>query len=379
MSLKITESHFAAFMHTGPLSKDLTEGEIRELAPYFEVIMLNPGGVIFEEGERSQDLYLLYEGGVVLLKQEPSQQVQSVIGSLGKGEMFGEMSFIEDAPRSCTIKADQPTILIKLSKAKFEAAPLRIKSIFVKILQNITSLVIARVRTTNASFVKARQKEANHALFQQQTGWLILQLIGALQILGTISVKSYLSGVGSQGGFIWINIFQALSLSLLIYPFIHKQILTFRELGLNLDLWRKVLSHQFLIAATGMVILWGSVNLLNNLHLVSDGQEFSWFSYIAYPFSALLLEFSLRGSLQTLLIRFMGNLAPWMLVCYVSALASVSNFYFSWQISLLVFLLHCFWGWLYLVTKNLWVVAYVHLYIVVFLKLFGILPYATFT
>jgi CRP-like cAMP-binding protein len=96
------------------------------------------GDVIFREGEASDAAYLLVSGVVQIVAGYGSPQ-QKAINVLGKGQYFGEMGAIDNAPRSATAIAkgevdcasvgqeefmqmllEEPTEAIALLKVLFE-------------------------------------------------------------------------------------------------------------------------------------------------------------------------------------------------------------------------------------------------------------------
>jgi CRP/FNR family cyclic AMP-dependent transcriptional regulator len=73
------------------------------------------GAVIIQEGVRGDSLFILIEG---TLRIEDSKI--GTIATLGTGEIVGEMSFIDDAPPSASVVADDDCSLLELSHAALE-------------------------------------------------------------------------------------------------------------------------------------------------------------------------------------------------------------------------------------------------------------------
>jgi CRP-like cAMP-binding protein len=79
------------------------------------------GEVIVSEADRGDALYVLASGKVkVVLYGESGREV---ILSIFKtpGDFFGEMALLDDAPRSATVMAMEPSALLTLSRADFRA------------------------------------------------------------------------------------------------------------------------------------------------------------------------------------------------------------------------------------------------------------------
>ncbi len=80
-----------------------------------EKVSLEPGTRIFREGEPGDKAYLIIDGMVEISKQVADSET-SVIAALGKGEIIGEMSLIDDMPRAATARATKPTRLLVISR-----------------------------------------------------------------------------------------------------------------------------------------------------------------------------------------------------------------------------------------------------------------------
>lgn len=75
--------------------------------------------IIIREGEYGREVYLIIAGRVVVTEKVHKGSYR-VLNSLGPGEIFGEMSMIENAPRSATLIAAAPTKLLALEPRNFE-------------------------------------------------------------------------------------------------------------------------------------------------------------------------------------------------------------------------------------------------------------------
>ena len=75
------------------------------------------GDIIFSTGDRGRNAYLIEAGQVEVSNIQKGQEV--VIATLGIGEIFGEMSMIDDAPRSATIRAKDDTEVIVIQRSRY--------------------------------------------------------------------------------------------------------------------------------------------------------------------------------------------------------------------------------------------------------------------
>ncbi len=101
------------------------------------------GATIFAENEKGSRLLLRRDKMYLLLEGEVSLVAKNkVIAKVGKGEIFGEMASISEAPRSATAVANLPCRVIALDDGQFKAA-LRKKPEFALMLM---SVMIRRMR-----------------------------------------------------------------------------------------------------------------------------------------------------------------------------------------------------------------------------------------
>ena len=76
------------------------------------------GEVVFEEDSVGRQMYVVNAGRVHVLRRSGGRQVQ--IGSLGPGDIFGEMALVDDLPRSATVvAAEENTRILEIDHALF--------------------------------------------------------------------------------------------------------------------------------------------------------------------------------------------------------------------------------------------------------------------
>jgi CRP/FNR family cyclic AMP-dependent transcriptional regulator len=104
-----------------------------------------PGAVIFQEGDRGEELYIIIEGEVEIRKSTYTSSSKTLI-SLGQGDIFGEMAIIEKKARSATAVATKPTRLLIMNEVLFEKVIER-NSDFAKKMIRILSERLRRANT----------------------------------------------------------------------------------------------------------------------------------------------------------------------------------------------------------------------------------------
>lgn len=87
------------------LLQELPEEDLQALVQAGEILNFEALAMIVIEGEPSGGLFFLLEGQAGVFKTNKSSGDLIEIGNLHAGNSFGEMSLIDNAPRSATIQA----------------------------------------------------------------------------------------------------------------------------------------------------------------------------------------------------------------------------------------------------------------------------------
>ena len=106
------------------------------------------GDVVFHEGEPGDKLYLILEGKVRISRQL-SGMGEEALAILGVGEAFGEMSLIDDTPRSADARAHEAVKLLVITREAFEDLLFIHKDLAFEILWNFIKTLSARLREAN--------------------------------------------------------------------------------------------------------------------------------------------------------------------------------------------------------------------------------------
>jgi pSer/pThr/pTyr-binding forkhead associated (FHA) protein len=87
--------------------------------PFERYIVTHPmGDIIFSEGDIGTEMYILQSGSVELFKQIAGET--RVLATMDKGDFFGEMSVLEDLPRTASARAKTDVELVKINGAMFD-------------------------------------------------------------------------------------------------------------------------------------------------------------------------------------------------------------------------------------------------------------------
>jgi CRP-like cAMP-binding protein len=87
--------------------------------PFERYIVTHPmGDIIFSEGDIGTEMYIIQAGTVELFKSIAGET--RVLATLEKGDFFGEMSVLEDVPRTASARAKTDVEIVRINGALFD-------------------------------------------------------------------------------------------------------------------------------------------------------------------------------------------------------------------------------------------------------------------
>lgn len=97
----------------------LPDDDLRRIADIVQGATVPAGETLFEEGEPGDAFYIVFSGAMQILKARPDGSEEK-LAVRRKGEGFGEMALLNDAPRSATARALEATQLIAVPREAFQ-------------------------------------------------------------------------------------------------------------------------------------------------------------------------------------------------------------------------------------------------------------------
>jgi CRP-like cAMP-binding protein len=121
-----------------PFFADLSRGELRELAKVTEDMEVEEGKTLTRQGAAGSEFFVIVDGEVAVTKDG------SEIRTMGEGDFFGEISLLEDRPRTATVTAKTPLRFFVLTRQNFRA----LLDKQPEIEEKVTTALEERLRTT---------------------------------------------------------------------------------------------------------------------------------------------------------------------------------------------------------------------------------------
>ncbi len=123
--------------------------ELDILARHMNFAEVKKGEFLFMEGERGDYMCFVINGLLEVMKKNAQGDFRT-IARLQKGNTIGEMSIIDKSPRSASVIARQPSLIIILTQKGFNKLSTRHPSITVQLLKKVMRLLSLNMRRTSS-------------------------------------------------------------------------------------------------------------------------------------------------------------------------------------------------------------------------------------
>ncbi len=148
------QAYFAYYQYIvncpGGPNIDLARERMAKIKPYSKAVYLDTNNVDFTrrypkdtmiicEGQPGQELYIIQKGSVKITKIVNDNE--QLLALLKAGDIFGEMSLLEDKPRSASAIAHEETVLMAVNKANFKRMVMSQPQIITRLTQLLSERI----------------------------------------------------------------------------------------------------------------------------------------------------------------------------------------------------------------------------------------------
>lgn len=126
-----------------PLFRYFTDDERRRIEKIGEVKTVRAGKSLIRAGDRDSTLFAVEEGHLDIVAKE------NVVATVGPGDVLGEVSFIDDSPRTVSVRAGEENAVIRAWDKKSLADALSSEPrLLAKFSIALCELLVERLRDT---------------------------------------------------------------------------------------------------------------------------------------------------------------------------------------------------------------------------------------
>ncbi len=141
-----------------PLFRTLGFTETLALSGICKIEEKPDAAVILHQDSLGQALYIIKEGAAVVRRHDPVTGADKELATLERGELFGEMSLIDDQLVSADVVAKGAVELLVIPRREFERLLAGNDKLAVKVYRCFCAALSDRLRKANSKLAEARAK-----------------------------------------------------------------------------------------------------------------------------------------------------------------------------------------------------------------------------
>jgi hypothetical protein len=383
--------------------RGLTERQLKELVPLVREIAVNEGDYIVHEGDLANDLFLIMDGEVDVIKKEALSDHRHKITKLLAEDVFGEMALIDQGVHSSTVRAVKVTKLLALSVSqartlssektlysnlvkKLQELIIEVETIskeqptYSKLSSNLASELSLRLRRANEVTVESLRGQLSEAKARVALGSFMINVLTML-ILYVFSLKA-ITTFGEKGvSTAMISMPLILLFAGGLYFMMKKHGYPMSFYGITLKNWKRDVIEGVLLSIplilcciiikwflTTFIPAFNGIPLFHFTAGINPGyiEKVPMIVMLLLPVVYLLLtplqELISRGALQSSLEEFLvGPNKTWWAIILSNFLFSVTHLHVSFGMAMAVLIPGFAWGWLYSRQRSLVGVSISHM------------------
>lgn len=127
------------------------DAQLDAFVRYMEVVTFEPYSVAVREGDSGDAMYLILEGELRVRMIRRGKE--SILATLKAGDFFGEISLLDEGPRSADVVANERSILLKISTVSFAKLRREAPALAEPFLHALGQILVGRLRSINKRYV----------------------------------------------------------------------------------------------------------------------------------------------------------------------------------------------------------------------------------
>lgn len=143
------------------------------------------GQTIFQEGEFGREMFIILQGEIEIYRETEGKKKSLAI--LGKGDIFGEMSLIDNFPRSASAVALSDSILLVINNILFK----KLIDSNLEFAKKIIKMLAIRIRNTNDIVINLYKKDRKEKIISA-----LNEFYNFLEKTGQLKIKKAIPLIG---------------------------------------------------------------------------------------------------------------------------------------------------------------------------------------
>lgn len=147
-----------AILSLAEIFDNLTNTQFELVASICEPEKHTKGDILIREHENSDDMYVIGRGGVEILVTPgfstvgtlPTKENSMILTELRQGQVFGEMSLVDQGVRSATARVSRPeTMVLRIQRSRLMLLCDTYPELGYKIMRNLAADLALKIRNTD--------------------------------------------------------------------------------------------------------------------------------------------------------------------------------------------------------------------------------------
>lgn len=286
----------------------LSNEDLARLQPALGQRVLKNGEVLFEEGDDSNEIYLVRNGVVDICKSGRANHECFTIAAVQEGEVFGELAFLDGSPRSALVRASDDTDLVVIEKKTLFQMPFSHL-----VIANIARASSGKLRDSANSVVKSLEGQLEAARVQNDFGKFFVYILSimAIGMIANNLMHTYLKSVSPYSTEFFISYTVILLIPSILT--VWKLKMPFRSMGVTLSNWKRSLGEGILFSVAAIILFSLAATVAQHfgwltLKPVNLSTAFHpWYNHPIYFIHSAAQELFRGGFLQTSFERFFND------------------------------------------------------------------------
>jgi CRP-like cAMP-binding protein len=139
----------------------LSDEQLARFAASLETARVPAGSVVIQQGQRNDAVFLVLEGRVTVRLEVVGQA--AILTTLGPGDFFGDIAFLDHGPRSADVVAEADSLLATMSPANFKALTSQSPDLAAPLLRVLDQALTARIRADNQRYTNSLRTAAGRS------------------------------------------------------------------------------------------------------------------------------------------------------------------------------------------------------------------------
>ena len=187
-------SKYAALLRQQYIFQGLNDAQLAHVVTRFERVDKPKDAIVYTQGSQGDGFYVIYQGSVRVSKTDDSHERQLRI--LGPGEYFGEGALLFVRPRSDSVTAIEPTVLLRLDRESFAD----ILELLPEIRMNLSATAESRYLAQKEKFEWLSDDEVIYLISRKHEFFLAISLIAPV-IIGVVALPVLVMSFSSESPF----------------------------------------------------------------------------------------------------------------------------------------------------------------------------------